>query len=390
MDPDLSSLDEFLHEQDVDGYLIEAPATTADQRYLSGFGSHDPFGTLYTGGRTHLLVRGLDRGLARRVSRADTVASPAEYGYREKVEHHGSTAAYHRVLAAFLAEHDVESVAVPERFPVGIADGLRAMDVAIVPEADGIVTEIRAVKTDDEVEHVRTAQRANERAMERAEGLLRGTTIVDGVLHHDDEPLTSERLREEIEFTLLRYGCAPDETIVAGGADAADPHERGSGPINAHEPIVIDIFPRDKETKYYGDMTRTFVVGEPTETAREWYDLTLEAMDAALDAIEPGVTGAAVHDAVCDVYEAAGVPTARSDETTETGFIHGTGHGVGLDVHELPRVSTTGGELEPGHVITIEPGLYDPAVGGIRIEDLVVVTATGYENLTDYHKRFVI
>ena len=167
-------------------------------------------------------------------------------------------------------------------------------------------------------------------------------------------------------------------------------HERGSGPLPAGEPIIVDIFPRDKGTRYHGDLTRTFCRGEPDETVREWYDLTAEAKAAALDAIEPGVTGAAVHGAACDVYEDAGWPTLRADPTAETGYIHSTGHGVGLEVHELPRLAPDGGELAPGHVVTVEPGLYDPAVGGVRIEDLVVVTEDGSENLTDYPKSLVV
>ena len=185
---------------------------------------------------------------------------------------------------------------------------------------------------------------------------------------------------------MLREGCALDETIVACGADGADPHDRGSGPLDAEESIVVDIFPRDKETGYHADMTRTFLKGEASEELRERYEITREAHGAALDAVEAGATGADVHDAVCDVYEEAGYATLRDDPSTETGFIHGTGHGIGLDVHELPRLNPTGGELEAGQVITIEPGLYDPDVGGIRIEDLVVVTEDGYENLTDYPK----
>ncbi len=137
-------------------------------------------------------------------------------------------------------------------------------------------------------------------------------------------------------------------------------------------------------------MTRTFCHGTPSETLQEWYELTARAKQAALETVEPGTTGEAVHDAACRVYEDAGLPTLRSDERTETGFIHSTGHGVGLDVHELPSVAPGGGELQPGHIITIEPGLYDPDVGGIRIEDIVAVTEDGYENLTDYAERFVV
>ncbi len=384
MDPDLSALDAFLEAHDADGYLIDADSENSDQRYLSGFDAPDPYVTLYDGEVHLLFARGLEYGRAVREARADTVQRSSDFDYREKVEEYGSEAARYRVLADFLDSYDVSDVAVPPRFPVATADGLREHDVGVAVDVEETVTSIRAVKTGPEIDHVRTAQRANEAAMAAAEELLADAEVVDGELRHGGEPLTSERVKEEIEVTLLRHGCALDETIVACGADAASPHERGSGPLAPDQPIIVDIFPRDKATHYHADMTRTFCVGEPDETVREWYDLTERAYEAALAAVEPGATGGTVHDAVCDVYEDAGMATLRADETTETGFIHSTGHGVGLDVHELPHVSTDGGELEPGHVITIEPGLYDPEVGGVRLEDLIVVTEDGHENLTDY------
>jgi Xaa-Pro aminopeptidase len=388
MDPDLSQLDGALDSAGVDGYLLDAASTDADQRYLSGFGAPDPFHTLYDGD-THLLVSSLEYGRARTESRADTVARHATYE-PDDADAEGRAASI-PTLAAFLDAHDVNSVLVPPRFPVGAADGLREQGVAVTAEeARGTLTEIRATKTGEEIEHVRDAQAANERAMARAEELIREATVEEGVLHHEGAVLTSERVATAIEITLLREGYALDETIVACGADAADPHDRGSGPLEAGEPIIVDVFPRDKASNYHGDLARTFTKGDPGERVQEWYDLTHEAQRAALDAIEPGTTGAAVHDAVCDVYEDAGEPTLRDDPEAETGFIHGTGHGVGLDVHELPSVSAGGRELEPGHVITVEPGLYDPAVGGVRIEDLVVVTENGYENLTEYPKALVV
>jgi Xaa-Pro aminopeptidase len=390
MEPDFSRLAAFLDEQGVDGYLIDAPATDSDQLYLSGLDAPDPFVTLYTPEGTHLLVSGLEFGRAKKESRADTVARPADYGFYDLVEEHGPEEAYLRAIVAFLEDHGVASVVCPERFPLGTADGLREQGIEVSAEREGVVEEIRAVKAPEEIEHVRAAQEANEAAMAAAEDLLAAATVEDGRLHHEGEVLTSERVKEEIEITLLRHGCALDETIVACGADAADPHDQGSGPLVAGEAIIIDIFPREKASKYHADMTRTFVVGEPGDEIRERYEITHEAFEAALDALEPGVTGADVHDAVCDVYEDAGYPTLRSDGTTEVGFIHSTGHGVGLDVHEAPSISPGGDELEPGHVTTIEPGLYDPDVGGVRIEDLVVVTEDGYENLTAYPKKLVV
>jgi len=389
MDPDLSDLDDYLAETGVDGYLIEADGETADQRYLSGFRAPDPFVTLYTG-ETTLLVSALEYGRAARTARAEHVERHSTYDHRANVSEYGSPEGNYRTLAAFLGAHDAESVAVPSDFSVGTADGLRDRGVSVEADRDGVIGSIRAKKLDEEIEHVRATQRANESAMARAEGLFESATVVDGTLHADGEPLTAERVKREIEIELLGHDCALDETIVACGADAADPHDRGSGPLSAGEAIIVDIFPRSKETGYYADMTRTFCVGEPSETIGRWYDLTHEAQQAALDAIRAGVSGSAVHDAVCDVYEKAGLPTLRADETAETGFIHTTGHGVGLDIHEYPRLSEADVELEAGNVVTVEPGLYDPEVGGVRIEDLVVVTEDGHENLTEYPKELIV
>ena len=388
MDPDFSALDDHLADAGLDGYLVDADGANSTQRYLSGFAAPDPFTTVYTPDATAILVSALEFGRATTDSRADEVSRLADYDYRELASEHGTEAAKARVVAAWLDDLGVDAVATPDRFPLGPADRVRERDIGVTPDTDDVVTGIRARKTPEEINHVRDTQRANEAAMRAAEALLREADVTEGsadpVLHHDGAVLTSERVKTEIESTLLEHGCGLDETIVACGADAADPHNRGSGPLRPDEPIIVDIFPRSKTTGYHGDMTRTFVVGEPDDTVSEWFDRTHEAFDAALDAVEPGVTGAAVHDAVCDVYEDAEIPTLRSDPTAETGFIHSTGHGVGLDVHELPRVAPDGDELRPGHVVTIEPGLYDPSVGGVRIEDLIVVTDDGYENLTEY------
>ena len=381
---------------DADGYLLDASQDDANQLYLSGFTGPDPFLTLYADGAIHVLVSGLEYGRARKEATADSVERHADYDYE-----YGGREERYDMYAAFVRDKGVESVSMPPRGPVGTADAMRDRGIDVTVDGDDRLRAVRAIKTDDEIDAIREAQRANEAAMRAAEALIAGSDVAadsdsDGhgvapnTLLHDGEPLTSERVAEEIEVTLLRHGCALDETIVAGGAQAADPHDRGSGPLRANEAIIVDIFPRSKATKYNADMTRTFCVGEPPAALREWYDLTERALDAALDAIEPGATGEDVHAAACEVYEDAGEPTFRTDPETETGFIHSTGHGIGLDVHESPRLASGGGELQPGHVITVEPGLYDPAVGGVRIEDLVVVTEDGYENLTEYPIEFVV
>ncbi len=392
---DRTRLENALSTTGTDGYLIDASQEDANQLYLSGFTGPDPFLTLYADGDVSTLVSGLEYGRARTEADVDLVERHADYDYE-----YGGREDRYDMYAAFVRDKGVESLSMPPRGPVGTADALRERGIDVHVDDEDLLTEARAVKTDDEVAAIRDAQRANEAALRAAEELIANAAIAgedvaldeaaEGTLVHDGEPLTSERVKEEIEITLLRHGCALDETIVAGGVQAADPHDRGSGPLRAGEAIIIDVFPRSKATKYHADMTRTFCVGEPSGELRERYDVTKEALDAALDAVEPGTTGEEVHAAACRVYEEAGYPTFRTDPKTETGFIHSTGHGIGLDVHESPRLASGGAELEPGHVVTVEPGLYDPAVGGVRIEDLVVVTEDGHENLTDYPIEFVI
>jgi len=391
MKPDFTDLDAHLDSLGVDAYVIDAASSDSNQRYLSGFDAPDSFVSCYQPGDLSLLVSGLEYSRARKESHAETVERPADYDRADLRREYGPTEARHRVVARFLADKSVDSVVVPDRFPVGTADGLREQGLSVTVDTDDVLIEIRSVKTETELDCIREAQRANEQAMAAAESMLAAATPNDdGVLIVDDDPLTSERVKQEIELTLLQHGCGLDETIVACGEGAADPHDRGTGPLVANEPIVVDIFPQNKATKYHSDMTRTFLVGEPSETLSEWYELTDAALKAALSAVEPGNTGEDVHAAACEVYENAGLPTFRTDPTTEVGFIHSTGHGVGLDVHERPRLSIGGGELRPGQVITVEPGLYDPAVGGIRIEDIVIVTEDGSENITEYPIEFVV
>ena len=384
MTPAYPRLTSHLEETSTDGYLIDADGTDSNQYYLSGYHAPDNFVTLYADGSVSLLVSGLEYTRAKTDSGGDEVRKRSEFGNKNTTEDVDPRKARKIATADFLTESGVESVSVPVSFPVGTADLLREHGIEVVPDFEYVLEEVRAVKSDREIAHIRETQRANEDAMTVAKELLERATVEDGVLHLDGEVLTSEKVRERIEITLLERTCGMDECIVASGAAAARGHDAGSGPLEANVPIIIDIFPRHKQTRYFGDMTRTFVKGEPSERVMEWYELAFEAYEAALDTIQASVTGEAVDDAVCEVFEAEGYSTLRTDEATEDGFFHSTGHGVGLDVHEAPYLAQTGGELEAGHVVTVEPGLYEQGTGGVRIEDLVVVTEDGYENLTEY------
>lgn len=395
MDPDLSLLENHLTNTGTDGYLVFAAGDDPIQRYLTDFFAPDPRFTLYTDGTVTLLVTPGEYEQALTESRADVITSLGDYDIMQRFEEHGPYEALMQAVVDFLDDSTIGSISVPTDFPAGVADRLRDEGITVVPEqADlrlgGVVGEIRATKTSEEIESLQRAQTANEAAMTTVEGMLRQATVDDGVLRYEGDVLTVDRVKMELEMELLRQGCVLHETILACGTDAAEPHNLGSGPLRADEPIVVDIFPQEKESKYYGDMTRTFLKGTPSAKINEFYDLTLEAQEAALEQIEAGTTGTAVYEAACEVFEAAGYPTLRNQEAPETGFITHLGHGVGLSVHEGPYLGPGAGELKSGHVVTVEPGLYDPEVGGVRIEDLVVVTEDGYQNLNEFEKELVI
>ena len=283
-------------------------------------------------------------------------------------------------------EFGIERAVVPTTFPIELADRLRAEGIEITPDRETFVQR-RRVKTAAELEGIKRAQRGAEAGMDAACELFRRAKEQDGSLVLDGEPLTCERVKIAIQqaFTGLNLLC--DEFIVSHGEQTAIGHEMGSGEIKPNEPIVLDLWPRDRESSCYADMTRTFVIGEPPEELVTYQGLVYEALQRSLAAVKPGVPGRDVYVVASEVFHEAGYPTGlhkRDGEVLEDGFFHGLGHGVGLEVHEQPWLSRYPGELVAGDVITLEPGLYRSGYGGCRLEDLVLVTKDGAEVLTDY------
>ena len=294
--------------------------------------------------------------------------------------------AQYELAARFCQEVGLDSAVVPYGFPLGLADLLRSRGIQVTADQSLFDTR-RRVKNAHELAGIRRAQAAAEAGMAVVARMLREAETSNGALLHDGETLTCERIKAAVDQAFTANGAAVDAIIVSHGAQAAIGHEEGSGPILPGETVIADLFPFDKETGCYADMTRTFVVGEPSDEAREWHRLAREALDRSLEAIRPGVEGKAVHRVACEVFQDAGYPTQLTKQPGEVlldGFYHSLGHGVGLDVHEEPGLGRNGTALVAGDVVAVEPGLYRQGVGGCRLEDLVLVTEDGCENLTSF------
>jgi Xaa-Pro aminopeptidase len=297
----------------------------------------------------------------------------------------GFPATLREVFAGACARFGVREALVPAAFPLAVAERLREAGIEIGVDQD-LFDQRRRVKTDAELAGIRRAQRAAEAGMQACRDVLARATG-NGVLTVDGEPLTCELVKQHVEAAFLRHGATADDLVVSHGAQAAVAHESGSGPIARGESIVVDVWPRDRESTCYADMTRTFVVGSVPDELRELHRLTREALEIAAAMVRPGVAGRAVYAAVCDHFEAAGYPTSRTKapgSVLRDGFFHGLGHGVGLDVHERPSLGRYSDDLVAGDVLTLEPGLYRSGFGGVRLEDVVLVTEDGCETLTRF------
>lgn len=354
--------------------------------YKTHFLAGDPFIYLETGGKSMVVVSGMEGGRASKESCVDETRTFDDFGYRELVrELQNRTKAFTTLVQRVVEDAGAGPITIEPTFPVAYADALRSAGSTLVIEPDLFVRE-RRQKTTEEVAAIEASQRATERAMRSAIDIIGQCDNLNGVLHYAGIPLTSERLRGEIEIALTREGMDPGSPIVAGGPSSADPHWLGTGPLRWGEAIILDVFPRSKSTRFFADMTRTVVKGNPGDLLRRMYRATENALDAALAEIRPGANGHDIHARAEAIFSAEGF----GGEGSGPRFVHGTGHGVGLDIHEHPSLGALDVKLLDGDVLTIEPGLYDPQTGGVRIEDMVVVTADGYRNLTHFPRQFEV
>lgn len=368
--------------------LIADSERDADMLYAAGLFVPDPFTFLQVAGRTTIMMSDLEIDRARAQSKVDEVVSLTDYSDRAKANGNADPGLIDAV-SELLRERDVQGISVPNAFPLGYADRLRERGFEVAPKEDPFWDQ-RPVKTDDEVAAISGVSRHTEDALRMAFGILADATVKDGILHGPEGALTSEYLRKRIHVYLLERDCIAQHTIVAGGIQGCDPHNGGSGPLHAGEPIIFDLFPKSTKTGYFADITRTVAKGPVSDTFRRLYDTVLEGQEIALSRVRAGIDGQEIHGEVERLFESTGYETGAKNGRMQ-GFFHGTGHGFGLEIHEPPRISKVSQTLKAGHVVTVEPGLYYPDLGGgVRIEDNVVVTENGCVNLTRLEKVFEV
>ena len=347
----------------------------------------DPFLYAEREGRRHVVASSFELGRISEVAPHLEVLPLEEFGIDELYAQGLSRDEIElEVILRAARRFGIEDAVVPATFPLEAADHLRANGIQVKADREQFVGR-RRVKNVAELAGIRRAQRAAEAAMDAARKVLRSAQRQNGNLVVDGEQLTCERIKLAVEQAFTANGAFADEFIVSHGEQTAVGHDMGSGPIAPDEPVCLDLFPRDRESGCFADMTRVFVVGTPSDELLEYHKLCLEALERSVAAVKPGVPGSELHKISCDVFEEHGYPTLRSKqpgEVLQDGFYHSLGHGVGLEVHEEPSLGRGPGELVAGDVIAVEPGCYRRGYGGCRLEDLVLVTDDGGEVLTDF------
>ncbi|MHB1835252.1 MAG: M24 family metallopeptidase [Solirubrobacteraceae bacterium] len=371
---------------DVSVLMYADTVRSPDLRHRIPHSVADPFLYIEHEGVAHVVVRSLE---LERMQGVDGIVAHAEEEFGlDEMRAAGVPAAQRprRIALEACRRLGVGRAAVPPEFPVGLADHLR--DGGVVLEvSDTRFSDARRSKTAAQLAGIRRAQRGAEAAVRAISALLAASQVSGQAVLLDGEPLTCERLKVAARQAFAEHSVAAEDLIVAHGAQTCIGHHMGSGEIRAGEPITVDLWPRDEESGCFTDMTRTFVVGEIVDELRKYHALSREALDRSIAAIRPGVRAEAVFAAACEVFEAAGQPTQRTKQPGQIlldGFFHSLGHGVGLEVHEAPHLAAGDDVLVEGDVLAVEPGCYRQGFGGARLEDLVIVTASGAEVVTDF------
>ncbi len=363
--------------------IIAASEKDANLYYATRFIAPDPFVFIQTNGKKTLLMNDLEIDRAKSQSEVDEVISVSKLA-AEYLKRYRERPTYVALISDWLKKKGVKNLLVPSDFPIFYADAFRKKNFKMFTKADPFF-EKRVIKTPAEIRALTVTLRHTEVACKAACEVIARSQIRKGKLFYRGKALTSEDIKKIINVALMERGCVAQHTIIAPGVQAVDPHNEGSGPFHANEPIVMDIFPQSVETRYYADLSRTVVRGKASPKLKKMYAAVREGQDIAFGMIREGADGSKIHQAIVRRFEARGFKTGQMNGRMQ-GFFHGTGHGVGLEIHEPPRISPGKDILKAGQVVTVEPGLYYEDAGGVRLEDMVLVTKTGCRNLTQLPK----
>lgn len=359
--------------------MIAAPEHDANMFYATRFHAPDAFLFLRLRGRKIAVMSDLEIGRAR--DEADVHAVLSMTRIQKALKKAGvRKPTLSRIVEHVCRKRRVRKLAVPMSFPLGMAEAIRRRGIRLVTKPDPFF-EARAVKRPDELRAIQEAQRHTEEAVDRAIHVLRRSRIRGNRIYHDGEVVTSESIRKVINLSLMENDCIASDTIVACGRQGCDPHCTGTGPFAPNRTIIMDVFPRSTRTGYFADMSRTVVKGKATERQKCLYAAVLQGQHYAFERVKDGADGKKIHAGIVKLFEKLGYKTGPRDGKM-VGFFHGTGHGVGLDIHEQPGIGLRGTKLATGQVVTVEPGLYYPEIGGVRLEDMVLVEKDGCRNLT--------
>jgi Xaa-Pro aminopeptidase len=363
--------------------LYSDTSRSADVLYFGEVEMHDPYVSFSIRGRKYGVVSALEFGRVKRTSGFDVVLALEACMEKARFRWPRRKPGPASVIAVLAKELGAGAFTVPEDFPASLLMELRALGVRLILSKGPLFPE-REVKTRAEAEALIEGNRCSAAGIGAAEKLLRACRIRGGRLVHRGHVLTSEILKVAIEIACIERGSVSTSTIAAGGDQACDPHDRGSGALRANELIIVDVFPRVAATGFFGDMTRTFLRGRASDAQRAIVAAVRAAQKKGLATLRAGVLASDVHNRVSETLIARGFETRRTS-LGSVGFFHGTGHGVGLDIHEAPRLNATSHlPLKKGTVVTVEPGLYYPGIGACRIEDVVQVTSGAPKMLSKY------
>jgi Xaa-Pro aminopeptidase len=361
--------------------LVSASEGDANMLYAVGMFVPDPFIFFKHKGKKYVVMSDLEVDRAKRQAKVDYVLSLSHYQRKLKQQGNPSPGMVD-VLNVLFEEKRIRSLIVPANFPALLLDRLRGTGFKVEIQRDPLFAE-REIKRADEVKHITESLRIARLGLEAGIRTLKRTkTGRDGYLYLNGARLTSETLKTAVNTTIMAHGWLPSHTIISSGNQCVDPHHEGTGPIKANTSIIFDIFPRSQKNGYFGDLSRTVVRGRASDKLKKIYATVQAGQQIGFDLIRHGVNGREVHQKILDLFAQRGFPTGIIKGRMQ-GFFHGTGHGLGLDIHEAPRIAPVDATLKTGHVVTVEPGLYYLGVGGVRLEDVVLVTANGNRNLTD-------